>query len=250
MAPSRPPDEGIRHWRRGPQWILALPVAALACNLLVPPRTPTMPPAPTAGAPTSAPPPTALVPTESAQPLWGTLRLLNDSASPICYVIVAPSFHAVAGSSLWYDVATAGRPIGPGASYDFAAIPPDTYDLHALDCDHLTVDFRSEVLISYDYDWAITESLAGMAVELILQNDSSSEICTVYISGGGHTDMDVATSLAPGASQTFQLQPGPYDLWVADCTGEEFGITFGVELLSCSMWIVTDDGGELAPGCG
>lgn len=97
----------------------------------------------------------------------------------------------------------------------------------------------------------ITESQAGQTFDLILQNDSSTEICTVYLSrrGMGYTETEVATSLAPGASQTFPLQPGPYDLWVADCTGGEFGITFGVDLVSCSRWMVTGPEGELVPGC-
>jgi hypothetical protein len=163
---------------------------------------------------------------------------------------ISPSFHASAGSSLCYDVATAGERIAPSSMEDFAAVPVDTYDLHAQDRDNRTVDLRTEISSFGDYDWVITTSHTGQTLDLVLQNNSSSEICTVYISRRdvGYTDFEVAISISPGASQTIDPDVGPYDLWAADCGGHEFGMDLGVDLLSCGTWVVSDNRGELLPG--
>ena len=184
-------------------------------------------------------------------PAMVRLRLINRSASPVCYVIVDPSFHATAGSDIWYSVDTASGPIAPGSAYDFYGTPVDTYNLHAQDCTYRTIDLRAEVRLDADYDWVIEGSRAGENVEVLLVNDSGLEICTVYISrtGIGYSDDKVTTSLPPGSSQTFELPVGPYDLWVADCSNDEFGFTFGVDLLECGTWTVEEAGGELIAGC-
>ena len=179
------------------------------------------------------------------------LRLVNRSDSAVCYVIVDASFHASAGSDIWYSVDTAGSPIASGSAYDFYATPVDTYNLHAQDCDYRTIDLRQEVRLEADYDWVIEESRAGESVDVVLVNGSPLEICTVYLSrtGIGYSTDEVSTSLPPGSSQTFELPVGPYDLWVADCGHDEFGTTFGVEVMECATWTVKEAGGELAAGC-
>jgi len=184
-------------------------------------------------------------------PAMVLLRLINRSDSSVCYVIVAASFHASAGSDIWYSVETAGGPITFGSAYDFYATPVDTYNLHAQDCSYRTVDLRQEVRLEADYDWVIEESRVGESVKVVLVNDSALEICTVYLSrtGIGYSTDEVSTSLPPGSSQTFELPVGPYDLWVADCSHDEFGTTFGVDVMECATWTVKEAGGELVEGC-
>jgi hypothetical protein len=73
------------------------------------------------------------------------------------------------------------------------------------------------------------------AVTFTLPNASEATVCMVNLSptqanNWGQNDLGPGESILPGASRSFPLASGTYDLLVADCSGNQLLEEFGLEI--------------------
>lgn len=88
--------------------------------------------------------------------------------------------------------------------------------------------------------------------EILLVNNSSQTICYVYIvpfmADGGDDWLGPDEVLPAGASRTFELAAGRYDLYARDCAqadwlfyqGNPIDSQSGIEVVGTYLWEVTD----------
>jgi hypothetical protein len=93
---------------------------------------------------------------------------------------------------------------------------------------------------------------ATQQAEVVLVNSSSQTICYVYIvpfmADGGDDWLGPDEMLSPGASRTFEIAPGRYDMYANDCTQTDGAFYQGnpidsrsyIEVVGTYTWEVTD----------
>ncbi len=175
--------------------------------------------------------------TGSAAGTTGTLTIINNTASTVCYVYISPS-----SSEEWGDDQLGtNNTIPPNGSFDITDIPFDTYDLKATDCDGVTLAEQYAVVLGdQDYTWTLSANTA----QLVVVNNSSLDICYLYVSPANATDWgpdQLGEQTIPAGSQ-FTLTgvtPGTYDLRFVACSGEELE-EYGVQITDIFTYTVTD----------
>lgn len=213
-----------RRWQAVLLVVSLLALAALACGPFSATSTPTpLPPTPIP----PTPPPAAT----------GTLTIVNNTASTVCYVYISSSEDEEWGP----DQLGANNTVPSGGSFDITDIPAGTYDLKATDCDNVTLAEQYGVTLGdQDYTWALSSETA----QLVIVNDSSVDICYLYVSPSNAGDWgpdQLGDQTIPAGSQftLTGITPGTYDLRFEACSGGELE-EYGVNISDVFTYTVTD----------
>ncbi len=209
-----------------------------------------VPPAPTRAAATPLPelqtPTPRAMPTQTAAqpqsptpvPSAGGFRITveNRSAYDVCYVQISLS-----DSTSWGEDWLAGDELIYANASRVFDVPAGIYDVKISDCDDVVLATAWEVSNNY----TLTIGGAGL-ISLLVTNESSEEICYVYISPStadswGEDWLGAAESIAPGGGErVFFFRPGTYDLLTKDCDGEDLVSEFEIDFQSDLVWTITD----------
>ncbi len=215
--------------------VSALALASLAC--LGSGQPPTATPLPPTPVPPTEVPPTPVPPTAEPQPAQpaaaqaGTLDIVNQSNSTICYVYVSPTTSAEWGD----DQLGAGNVVAPGTTFTITNVPEGTYDLRADDCDNNPIVEEFGVVVT---PAGITWTISGITSTLVVVNATSLEICYLYLSSSNSGDWgpdQLGTQTLPSGMRftLTGLEPDSYDLRVETCNGiwkEEYGLNLRTDL--------------------
>ena len=83
-------------------------------------------------------------------------------------------------------------------------------------------------------------------IALTLRNDSTQEICSVFISLSssaewGNDWLGGTETIEPGRSRVFQVEEGRYDLLAENCDKEEIDVQYGFEIVGFPTWAVSEE---------
>ncbi len=164
-----------------------------------------------------------------------TLTVYNGTDTPIWYVYISPST-----SDTWGEDWLGADVIAVGDSYTFQ-VTEGTYDIKAEDEDHNVMATRFEEYVSGDVEWTLY--LEDYAT-LTLVNDSGWEVCYIYISPSDSTSwgddwLGAEETIASGASRTFQVLMGTYDLRAEDCDHDTLAEEYEVDISEALEWTLT-----------
>jgi hypothetical protein len=231
--------------------VAALLVAGIACtcnNLPIPSLNPTpVPPTQAGGQPDES----GGKPGGGGQPGGsqggGTIDLAvyNGTGNSIWYIYISPT-----SSSSWGDDWLGSSTLSAGETISFS-VPAGSYDLRADDSSHNVVEQQMGVALTSPYTWSITGSGGsssgggGATVALTLVNQASSTVCYVRISPTSSStwgdDWLGSDTISAGASYTFYVPSGDYDLRAEFCGGGQVE-EFGVGLYTDQNWYVSGGG--------
>lgn len=191
-------------------------------------------PTPRAPAPTAVP----LQPELTAAPAAGGFQLTVDNFSgyDICYVQISSS-----DSDSWGEDWLGGEELIYSDNSRVFDVPEGTYDVKLSDCDEVVLATAWKV----SQDYTLTVGGVGL-VSLWVKNDSSKEICYVFVSpttadSWGDDWLGESESIeSQGGQRIFFLNPGKYDLLTQDCDGNDLVSEFDVDLQSDLDWTITD----------
>jgi len=162
--------------------------------------------------------------------------IVNRSPEEICYVLISSS-----DSDSWGDDQLGDNDtIEPGDRQTFT-MPQDTYDIRAENCDEAAMVTAWEK----SSDTTITAGKSGANTRLTVINDSSTEVCFVFISLSTGDDwgddwMGDMESLPPGGLRAFYVKGGTYDLMAADCDEDPLIEEYEVDLRDDLEWTLYD----------
>lgn len=175
-----------------------------------------------------------------------SIKVENDSEYEICYVHISPS----ANEDWGVDQLGTGATIQPEEAYYFF-VEPDTYDLQAQNCDDQVLLTATEVEISGEFTWTVSEvdlsepSVGdGEPFTVRVENKTTEDICYIYIANSdedswGDDWLGDDELLAPGGDLSFEVPGGTYDIQALDCD----------EYVLASAWEISADE-YLTPGAG
>lgn len=228
-----------------------LALSALACGIggnqpAEPTAAPLVNPtdAPTA-APTDLPAPTlAPVDTKAPSDTSGggttsdiTLDIENNSSTDVCYLYVSLST-----DSEWGQDQLGNDTVPSNTVYTLSDIPAGTYDLRADDCSNNTLAQEYGVeFASGPYTWTFSDT-TGVSLHII--NNSSLELCYLYVSSSDSTDWgpdQLGDSTVPAGSDftISGIEPGTYDMRAEACDGSELE-EYGLDLSGDFEYTITD----------
>jgi hypothetical protein len=217
--------------------VMALVAATLACSP-VPQPTPTVTPSP-------IPPPTATPRPTEPPPASGNVTLLNQSGQTVCYVRMSPSTQTTWGSD-WLGSDT----VSAGGSYTFD-VAPGAWDLRAEDCSNTVIQEDYGITITAaGYTWTVTGTGGSVPPpsgggNVTVVNSTSQTICYLFASlttetTWGDDRLGSSGTIAAGASYSFDLTPGAYDMMAMDCSQNEIERNMGVTITAAGYtWTVT-----------
>jgi hypothetical protein len=166
-----------------------------------------------------------------------TFTVVNRSPEDICYVLISPS-----ESDSWGDDQLGENDtIAPGDRQSFT-MPSGTYDIRVENCEEAAMATAWET----SSNTTITAGQSGADVKLTVINDSSSEVCYVYISSSSGDDWgddwmgDMESLPSGGGLRAFYVKPGTYDLMAADCDDVSLIEEYEVDLRSDLEWTLSD----------
>ncbi len=167
------------------------------------------------------------------------IKVVNRSPYDVCYVTISVETDEDWGDDLLGE----DEVVEPGDSRSFD-LDEGTYDVMLWDCDTIPVESASEI----SSDVTITVGASGV-VGLLLDNQSSTEICYVFISPSdseewGSDWLGGVESILAGDQRVFYVDPGEYDLLAQDCEGEGNDLVeeLAVDLTDdWSTWTIYDD---------
>ncbi|MBN1247097.1 MAG: hypothetical protein JXC32_05525 [Anaerolineae bacterium] len=164
------------------------------------------------------------------------ITVVNRSPDDICYVLISESSDDTWGD----DQLGSDEMIKPGASRVFG-MDAGTYDVRLETCDEAAMATAWEV----SSDTTVTAGASGATVRLVVSNESTTEVCYVFISpttaeDWGDDQMGEMESLQPDRLRVFYVEPGTYDLQVADCEGETLTEEYEVDLTEDLTWTLSD----------
>ncbi|MBN1260992.1 MAG: protein kinase [Anaerolineae bacterium] len=191
--------------------------------------------------PTSAPeatPTTEVVIPSTSTPVWEGIEIgiFNQSGYDICYVYISLS-----DSDSWgADRLGESGIIGDGYSQVFP-LDSGIYDVQIIDCNDAILGTAWEVASSTN----LTIGGPGM-ISLTLLNESSTELCYVYIAPSsadnwGEDLLGAGETILPTTGvRRFFVTPGTYDLQTQDCEGQETVTELTVLLDEPLVWTIFD----------
>jgi hypothetical protein len=162
--------------------------------------------------------------------------IVNRSPEEICYVLISPS-----DSDSWGDDQLGENDtIAPGKRQTFS-MPKDTYDIRAENCDEAAMVTAWEL----SSNATVTAGESGANVKLTVINDSSTEVCYIYISPTTGDDwgddwMGEMESLPAGGLRAFYMKGNTYDLQAIDCEDNVLIEEYEVDLSSDLEWTLYD----------
>ena len=164
------------------------------------------------------------------------ITIANRSPDEICYVLMSPSADDAWGD----DWLGGGETIMPGATQVFS-LDSGTYDVRVESCDEVAMATGWEI----SRDTTVTAGASGADVRLMISNESSSEICYIYVSPTTGDDwgddwMGEMESLQSGMMRLFYVEADAYDLQAADCDGDVLSEEYEVDLTEDLTWTLND----------
>ncbi len=164
-----------------------------------------------------------------------TITIVNQAPMDACYVFISPS-----DSESWMDDWLGDdETIATGASRSFN-VPQDTFDVMVRDCNGAAM----AAFWNIDHDATLTVGKPGAHV-LTVVNDSTTEVCYIYISPvttdeWGDDWLGLKETLKGGQARHFFVDPGTYDLLAADCDGNELAREENVTIDDDITWTLSD----------
>lgn len=160
------------------------------------------------------------------------LEVVNASGSDIWYLFVSPS-----GEEMWGDDRLGDEILLAGGSTIVDGLPPDTYDVQALDEDENVVETVWELALTEESSLTLTgattlevNNLSGVTIEALFISPVESD------TWGENVLVD---TIPAGNSTVLEgLSPGWYDLRAVDSTEETIEALFQVELTDSNVWEV------------
>ena len=164
------------------------------------------------------------------------VTVVNRSPDEICYVLISSSDDDSWGDDWLGDNDT----IMPGDTQVFS-MDSGTYDVRVESCDEAAMATAWEI----SRDTTVTAGASGADVRLMVSNESSTEVCYVYISPTTGDDwgddwMGERENLQPGKLRLFYVEPDTYDLQAEDCDGEVLTEEYEVDLTEDLTWTLND----------
>ncbi len=160
----------------------------------------------------------------------------NLSSYDICYVQISST-----ESTSWGDDWLGGEELIYAESSRSFDVPAGAYDVKISDCDEMVL------ATTWNVSQNTTLTVGGYGlIALAVKNDSSVEICYVFISpttadSWGDDWLGASESIASGGgSRVFFVTPGQYDLLTQDCDGNDLVSEFEVDIQSDLDWTVSD----------
>lgn len=173
----------------------------------------------------------------------GVFTLVNQSSVPICYVYISPI-----NADNWGDDQLGAREIvDTGMQRDFE-FEPGLYDVLLLDCDgnelqdSRRIEVGAETVATFSgSDLRVKSQPADRSTNdpglptLTIENNTGTTICYVFISPSdastwGEDQLGETETIAAGATRSWELPPGTYDVMLQDCTGDTLEDVRGVNL--------------------
>lgn len=164
------------------------------------------------------------------------VRIRNKSSDEICYVLISSSEEQAWGED-WLDDA---ETIVTGASRTFD-VPEGEHDVMVQNCDGATLGTAWQL----SDDATVTVGGSGL-VKMEVYNESSTEICYVYISPSSNDNwgedwLGAKESIAAQEGvRFFYLEAGTYDLLAQDCDNNDLVQEQGVSVSDGTTWTITD----------
>lgn len=164
------------------------------------------------------------------------ITVVNRSPDDVCYVMISESDQDMWGE----DRLGAEETIKPGANRVFG-LDAGTYDVRLETCDEAGMATAWQV----SRNTTLTVGASGATVRLLLNNESSVEVCYVLISpttaeSWGEDWLGEMETVQPDRRRIFYVEPGIYDLQVADCDGESLTEEYEVDLTDDLTWTVNE----------
>lgn len=164
------------------------------------------------------------------------IRIVNRSPDEICYVLISPSDADSWGEDQLGDQDS----IQPGGNATIS-MPEGTYDVRAESCSEAVMATAWEV--SDDFTLNVGESAAK--VRLLVDNQSSAEVCYVLISPSSASEwgedwMGEMETIPQDGTRLFYVRADVYDLQVTDCSGEVLVEETEVDLRTDLTWTLND----------
>jgi hypothetical protein len=162
--------------------------------------------------------------------------IVNRSPEEICYVLISPS-----DSDSWGDDQLGDDDTIASGDRQTFTMPRGTYDVRAENCDEAAMATGWEL----SSNSTITAGKSGANVKLTVINDSSGEICFIFISPSSGDDwgddwlgdMEV---IPPGGLRAFYVKGNVYDLQAADCDENPLIEEYEVDLEADLEWTLYD----------
>jgi hypothetical protein len=182
-----------------------------------------------------------------------TVTMVNQSSSPVCYVLISPSTSQFWGS----DWLGSSEIIDVGDSRDFAIPPGQQYDLQALDCNQNPLQQDYQIMVTEQgITWTVTGNVTtptpqgqGGPPTVRLVNQGSVAVCFVYMSPStqstwGPNWMGASETVQSGASRDFSVPVGEqYDFRADDCDHNTLSTEFGNDITTGGyIWNVPGPG--------
>jgi hypothetical protein len=164
------------------------------------------------------------------------ITVVNRSPDDVCYVMISESDLETWGE----DRLGAEETIEPGANRVFG-LDAGTYDVRLETCDEAGMATAWEI----SRNTTITVGASGATVRLLLNNESPVEVCYVMISpttaeSWGEDWLGEMETVQTDRQRIFYVEPGFYDLQVADCDGESLTEEYEVDLTDDLTWTVSE----------
>lgn len=182
--------------------------------------------------------PTEVATQPVAPPAQGslTVRIANRSPYDICYVQISSSDQQDWGD----DWLGSDETIAAGSSKDFSTAP-GVYDIKVMTCEQTTL------ATFWDISSDTTVEVGGRGlVPLIVKNESTTEVCFVYIAPSssdswGADWLGQSESIqAQDGSRAFFVSPDTYDMLVQDCDENDLVTETEVEITEEITWTISD----------
>ena len=163
------------------------------------------------------------------------LVVFNQTSQDVCYLYFADSGMANWGA----DVLTVDNLL-PAGSQTTVDIPVGVYDVKAEDCDYNTIDWTTGLNI----DGTSALDITGYKDALEIENNSSDDICALYISipdssEWGRSLIEASQAIPAGSTRTFAIPGGNYDLRTETCDGRN-AERYNEDITGTVTWTITD----------
>lgn len=164
------------------------------------------------------------------------ITVVNRSPDDICYVLISKSSDEMWGD----DRLGSDETIAPGTTRVFR-MEDGTYDVRLETCDEAAMATAWDVSGST----TVTAGAPGADIRLLVSNESTVEVCYAFISPTtadewGEDQLGEMETLQPDMLRIFYVEPGTYDLQVADCEGETLTEEYEVDLTEDLTWTLND----------
>lgn len=182
-------------------------------------------------APTAAPRPT------STPKMEIELKVVNQTETSLCYLLVAPSEEEFTKEYL------NGDQIAPGESYSVTGFDPGKYNVKVHDCD--------KHMVNALYDTEMNQELMTWTIipaTLKVVNESNSQFCELYVSPSSAPESAWGPNqlgeevFEPGMYIDFSLAKGKWDVRAVPCDETAEPVTkIGLKVEDTLSWTLSDE---------